>query len=110
METKMKLFATSAIFLVVFFLAAPLLANQTEATAPSRADVLKKSKELHIPFIANQGQRDGRVRYYASTFGGTVFVTHTGNIVYSLPGIEDAESSSHKGASIRGVALEEEIV
>lgn len=110
MEMKMKLFATSAIFQVVFFLAAPLLANQTEATAPSRADVLKKSKKLHIPFIANQGERDGRVRYYASTFGGTVFVTHTGNIVYSLPGVEDAESSSHKGASIRGVALEEEIV
>ncbi|MCR4293248.1 MAG: hypothetical protein NUV76_10280 [Candidatus Kuenenia sp.] len=106
---KMKLFATSAILLAVFSLAGPLLANQTETTAPSKADFLKKSRKMHVPFIVNQGQIDGRVRYYASTFGGTVFVIHTGNIVYLLPGVKDADIFSRNGASIRGVALEEEI-
>ena len=31
-----------------------------------------------MPFIANQGQLDKSVRYYAHTFGGTVFVTDKG--------------------------------
>ena len=44
---------------------------------------------LSVPFIANQGQTDGRVAFYAPTFAGTVFVTTTGEIVYSLPMPED---------------------
>ena len=38
-----------------------------------------------MPFIANEGQTDEKVAFYANTFGGTVFVTKDGNIVYSLP-------------------------
>ncbi len=30
-------------------------------------------------------QVDEKVRFYANTFGGTVFVTNDGEIVYSLP-------------------------
>jgi hypothetical protein len=40
---------------------------------------------LRIPFIANSGQIDPTVAYYASTFAGTVYVTRDGRIVYSLP-------------------------
>ncbi len=45
----------------------------------------QKTKKLQIPFIANNGQVDDRVRFYANTFGGTVFVTKDGEIVYALP-------------------------
>ncbi|MBI5796921.1 MAG: hypothetical protein HZA47_11525 [Planctomycetes bacterium] len=45
----------------------------------------QKTKKLQIPFIANNGQVDKQVKFYANTFGGTVFVTKDGEIVYSLP-------------------------
>jgi hypothetical protein len=48
----------------------------------------QKLAKLQIPFIANQGQRDKEVKFYARTFGGTVFVTESGTLVYSLPKIE----------------------
>src|SRR3972149_11560718 len=50
-----------------------------------KADVLQKTKKLQIPFIANEGQTDEKVAFYANTFGGSVFVTKDGEIVYSLP-------------------------
>src|SRR5262245_636470 len=40
---------------------------------------------LKLPFIENQGQHDAEVRFSASTFAGTVFVTRDGELVYSLP-------------------------
>lgn len=43
--------------------------------------------QSHIPFIANQGQVDDDVAYYAHVFNGAVFVTTKGNIVYSLDGV-----------------------
>lgn len=36
---------------------------------------------LQIPFIANAGQTDPAVAYYAQTFAGTVFITEDGRIV-----------------------------
>ncbi|MBE7546859.1 MAG: hypothetical protein HS127_06920 [Planctomycetia bacterium] len=45
----------------------------------------QKTKKLQIPFIANNGQVDEQVKFYANTFGGTVFVTKDGEIVYALP-------------------------
>ena len=39
---------------------------------------------IGVPFIANQGQIDSRVSFYARTFAGTVFVTSDGRLVYSL--------------------------
>ncbi|MBK8738776.1 MAG: hypothetical protein IPM02_04170 [Betaproteobacteria bacterium] len=41
---------------------------------------------IGVPFIANQGQVDSRVSFYARTFAGTVFVTGDGRLVYSLAG------------------------
>ncbi len=37
---------------------------------------------LRLPFIANQGQVDPHVSFYAHTFGAAVFVTEDGKIVY----------------------------
>ncbi len=54
---------------------------------PGGADV-SGVMSARMPFIANTGQTDDRVAFYARTFGGTVFVTHEGEIVYSLPGRE----------------------
>ncbi len=53
---------------------------------------------VHIPFTANYGQTDEQVKFYARTFGGTVFVTKTGEIVYSLPTNDHtAGQFAHKG-------------
>jgi hypothetical protein len=48
---------------------------------------------VSVPFIANAGQTDAAVAFYASTFAGRVFVTRDGRIVYSLPG----QSAGPKG-------------
>jgi hypothetical protein len=51
---------------------------------------------LQIPFIKNESQiKNSRVKYYANTFAGTVFVTDDG-ITYSLRG----KSMEHVGASL----------
>ena len=39
---------------------------------------------LSLPFIENKGQKSSNVAFYASTFGGTLFVTKEGELVYSL--------------------------
>ena len=53
-----------------------------------------------MPFIANEGQVDERVAFYAKTFGGTVFVTKNGEIVYALPKSGDVEDGeTHRKAA-----------
>jgi len=47
--------------------------------------VLEKALKIQMPFIVNQGQiADEHVRFYAKTFGRTVFVTDQGEMVYSF--------------------------
>ena len=49
-------------------------------------ETLNKVSFLRISFVENNGQiGNGNARYYAKTFGGIVFVTKDGEIVYSLP-------------------------
>lgn len=50
----------------------------------SASYVVKKMKKITMPFIENRGQTDKEVAYYAKTFGGTVFVTKKGDLVYTL--------------------------
>ena len=73
-------------------------------TIHAKAEVIQKMKGLHVPFMANDGQMDERVSFYARTFGGTVFVTKDGEIVYSLPKVIE------KGKISGGWALREELV
>ena len=65
-----------------------------------KADVLQKTKKLQIPFIANEGQTDEKVAFYANTFGVSVFVTKDGEIVYALPKSGDVEDEeTHRKAA-----------
>jgi len=49
--------------------------------------IMKKAFGIRLPFIANEGQINEDTSFYARTFGGTVFITRKGEIVYSLPRI-----------------------
>ena len=59
-------------------------------TSPSHAhpnphrDIVSKLSTITIPFIENVGQMERRVSFYARTFGGTVFVTRDGSMVYAF--------------------------
>lgn len=79
-------------------------ADTTRVTTPvpaqTEASVRQQLGGLALPFIANQGQTDPQVRFYAPTFGGTVFVTTTGEIVYALPGARQDQSKVHALKSV----------
>ncbi|MDP2990255.1 MAG: SBBP repeat-containing protein, partial [Kiritimatiellota bacterium] len=48
--------------------------------------------EARVPFVANEGQiANPQVKYYAKTFGGTVYALADGKIVYSLPRFESGK-------------------
>ncbi len=67
------------------------------------ADLNPKLTKLKVSFINNQGQADKRVKFYAHTVGGTVFITDDGKIVYSFLPIENEKPA-------RGFVLKEELV
>ena len=52
--------------------------------APDAAAVRARMGAISIPFVENTGQLDGRVRYKASLFSGTLFVTGGGELAYAL--------------------------
>jgi subtilisin family serine protease len=67
------------------------VAANTTPTA-DEIEIRKKMNGLSIPFIANQGQLNAEVSYYAAIDGGTVYVTGRGELLYSLavePGTKD---------------------
>ncbi|OGO12497.1 MAG: hypothetical protein A2Y53_01810 [Chloroflexi bacterium RBG_16_47_49] len=59
-----------------------------------RSEIISHLNVLQLPFIANQGQVDKNVRFYAKTFGGTFFVTNKGELVYSLSKLEEGDVTS----------------
>jgi hypothetical protein len=69
--------------------------------------VSERLSGLNIPFIANSGQTDPAVAYYAQTFAGTVFVTRDGRIVYSLPGVKASASGGLPSIRKAGWSLAE---
>src|SRR4030095_7238059 len=60
---------------------------------PTPAEAAGQVDRLAVPFVANAGQGDPRVAYYASTFSGTVFVTKEGELVYALPAPEHQDAA-----------------
>ena len=76
------IFFFSLIFILTLLFVLPLHAVQNETA------IREGLKTARLPFIENRGQVSGEVAYYAPTFGGTVFVTKKGEIVYSLPKVE----------------------
>ncbi len=73
--------------------------SETPVTSEKR--VREGLSHLHVPFIANAGQTDSAVAFYAPTFAGTVFVTRDGRIVYSLPGKKASASGSSRRSAGR---------
>ena len=66
----------------------PTPATMYGGTASPREAYSRERTQLAavaIPFVANAGQTDAAVAYYAQTFSGTVFVTRKGQLVYALP-------------------------
>jgi hypothetical protein len=59
---------------------------------------------VSVPFVANAGQTDAAVAFYASTFAGKVFVTRGGRIVYSLPGKGDGAKGKSQGTPMKSAS------
>ncbi len=72
-------------FIAFLLLFTPVLTANEAKVKPTNKEFVQKTAKLHMPFIANNGQADKQVVFYAKTFGGTVFVTKDGEIVYALP-------------------------
>jgi len=64
--------------------------------------------KIQLPFIENRGQVHEDVAYYAKTFGGTVFVTKDGRVVYSLPEGREVEEPKGKRELKEAKGVEEE--
>ena len=94
MKKRDHIFTFSIVISLLFGFAFPLLAQEGTGK-PSNKAVNQKIGKLQIPFIANEGQADKKVAFYANTFGGTVFVTKDGEIVYALP------KSRNEGTEVR---------
>ena len=114
MKKLLSYLSLVAVLLLAGFLVQPLLSKKSIASTPTREEVRAKLQHLSIPFTQNLGQTDKQVKFYANTFGGTVFVTGSGEIVYSLPKIKGDEvvrgaviSEKPLHARIRSVTGEE---
>lgn len=100
--------------------AMPLFAGQDNTGKNLKEKVTREVQKVQVPFIANNGQADERVLFYAPTFGGTVFVKKNGDIFYSLPegrqsskGTKEREkmqTHNHPMQEARGIALKEQLV
>ncbi len=112
------------ISLALFLIPALSFASKKEITQDK---VKAKIARLSVPFIKNTGQiENDEVSFYAKTFGGTVFITKNGEIVYSLPeGTKEknisqgvmknmesviARGETPKQSPSKGIALREQLV
>jgi hypothetical protein len=84
--------------------------SRAETESESRARVHRGLEGVRVPFIANAGQTDPEVVYYAPTLAGTVFVTRQGGIVYSLPGARASGSGARTRNKRIGWSLTETVV
>ncbi|MBE7549082.1 MAG: SBBP repeat-containing protein [Planctomycetia bacterium] len=96
MKKRTHIFNFSIVLLLLFGFAFPLFAQEGTGK-PSNKAVNQKIGKLQIPFISNEGQMGEKVKFYANTFGGTVFVTNEGEIVYSLPKRSEAKNADSSG-------------
>src|SRR5262249_10487158 len=90
----------------------PLVAACSLRTSapPTAAEVADGLGRLAVPFVANAGQSDPRVAYYARTFSGTVFVTGEGEVVYALPAPGDRAQAADVREPASGWTLTERFV
>jgi uncharacterized repeat protein (TIGR01451 family) len=86
-----------SMYLLWLVLLGPGFAHATPSPSPAPGTLAA----LRLPFIANEGQVDAQVAYYAPTFAGTVFVTRQGRLVYALPGPRSSAARG-KPATVSG--------
>jgi len=79
------------IFLLLSILMLSSFSNASKVSSDERSEKEIKGKLAHlrIPFVKNVGQKNKAVKFYAKTFGGTLFVTKDGKLVYSIPKFKD---------------------
>ncbi len=104
MKRSATVFTIPATLMLAVFLATTLHTWQNNRDTSPSAGVVQKALSIQIPFIENDGQVDRRVAFYANTFGGCVFVTKTGEIVYQSYAPYALEGDTHTS---RGMALKE---
>src|ERR1051326_8235122 len=83
-------------------------------TTPNKSLTKEQSIALgstSLPFIENRGQTDEKVKFYANTFAGTVFVTSDG-LTYALTkGPQSAQSNKYSpGITVDSEAIQEKFV
>jgi hypothetical protein len=68
------------------FVFSALLLSPVVAPVPNSVGAMQRVNAIRIPFVENQGQiPDKSVAFYAQTFGGAVYATRDGEMLYSLP-------------------------
>lgn len=97
MSGRRKVFVICTIILPAVSLLHCFINKHENKDKLSGASVLEKAQRLQIPFVVNEGQSDERVRFYANTFWGNVFITHGGEIIYSLPGQNEGRETRDGG-------------
>jgi len=96
-----KRFFPALIIICVCLMSGVAIGRESISSAPG---MFAKAQTLPVPFIVNMGQLNERVMFYARTFGGAVFLTKGGEIVYSLPELKKKDQGA------RGIVLREELV
>lgn len=96
---RMLFMATLAALCAVTAPAQMHASRSVPATLRSEASTALGSAS--VPFIANTGQVDRAVAFYAPTFAGIVFVTHDGRIVYSLGDVKGSRGWSLTETPVR---------
>lgn len=78
----------STLVLTTFFTGTLAFGDVTPSTGLDKQAnkiLLEKAFKIQMPFIENQGQiADEQVRFYAKTFGGAIYVTKEGEMIYSF--------------------------
>ncbi len=94
MKTPNAIFAVFTVLLLILSTIVSVAIVSEGADSPPKTTVVQKIQKLQVPFIANKGQTDERVKFYANTFTGTVFVTEDGEVIYSIPDLKSTEPNS----------------
>ena len=97
------------IFFVCFLLGTgiiyrPDISDAAAGNRPGNQKIKPQTSKIQLPFIANEGQIDSKVKYYAQTFNGSFFVTQNGELVYSIE--KPQKTDSRKERSERSVIRE----
>lgn len=73
-----------------------IAASFASVVSAAALDITSQQKlaQMAVPFVPNAGQWDARAAFAAKTFAGTLFVTQSGALVYTLPGKLRADATT----------------